>query len=154
MPHVADKTLKNTLQKQDKLKSSLEIEAIYRENKFVLSYPVKCYYSLSEITENKRAIRVAFAVPKKKIKLAIDRNKLKRRMRESYRLNYKKIFKTFIEQKDKQLALFFIYVGKDILDFKSIEEIRNAEPEALMEAPSMNKRCAEAVYNYFRQSNE
>jgi ribonuclease P protein component len=122
MQHAADKTLKNTFQKRDKLKSSLEIETIYHENKFVVSYPLKCYYSFSEKTENKNAIRVAFAVPKKIFKLAVDRNTLKRRMREAYRLNYKKIFESFIEQNDKQLGLFFIYVGKEMMDFGVIEK--------------------------------
>jgi ribonuclease P protein component len=122
MPHAADKALKDTLQKKDRLKSSLEIEAIYRENKFVVSYPLKCYYSFSKIEENKRTIRVAFAVPKKVFKLAVDRNLLKRRMREAYRLNYKKNFLSFLEQNEKQLGIFFIYIGKEILDFKSIEK--------------------------------
>jgi len=122
MPHAEDNTSKNTLQKRDKLKSSLEIEAIYRENKFVVAYPVKCYYSFSEIMENKSAIKVAFAVPKKIFKHAVHRNILKRRMHEAYRLNYKKIFETFIKKNDKQLRLFILYIGKDILDYGSIEK--------------------------------
>jgi ribonuclease P protein component len=122
MQHAADKTLKNTFQKRDKLKSSLEIEDIYRKNKFVVSYPLKCYYSFSEKAENKNVVRAAFAVPKKGFKLAVDRNTLKRRMREAYRLNYKKIFESFLEQNDKQLGLFFIYVGKEMMDFEMIEK--------------------------------
>ena len=121
MPHAADNTLRNTLRKHDKLKSSLEIEALYHENQFVVAYPLKCYYSFSETTENSCLIRAAFAVPKKTFKHAIDRNTLKRRMREAYRLNYRKIFEEFITQNDKQLKLFFIYVGKEIFDYENIE---------------------------------
>ena len=122
MLHAADKILKNTFRKQNRLKSSLEIEAIYSENKFVVSYPLKCYYSFSEITENRCAIRVAFSVPKKIFKHAVDRNRLKRRMREAYRLNHKKIFEAFIEHGNRQLGLFFIYIGKEIMDFEEIEK--------------------------------
>jgi len=121
MPHVADNTSRNTLRKHDRLKSSLEIEALYHENQFVVAYPLKCYYSFLETTEISCPIRVAFAVPKKTFKHAVDRNILKRRMREAYRQNYKKILEEFITQRNKQLKLFFIYVGKDMLNYGSIE---------------------------------
>lgn len=122
MPHAADNTSKNTLRKRDKLKSSLEIEAIYHENKFVVSFPLKCYYSFSEKKEHQNAVRVAFAVPKKNFKLAVERNTLKRRMREAYRLHYHTFFESFSEQNDQQLALFFIYIGKEMADFANITE--------------------------------
>jgi ribonuclease P protein component len=122
MPHAADNTSKKKLRKRDKLKSSLEIEAIYHENKFVVSFPLKCYYSLSDKKEQKNELRVAFAVPKKNFKRAVDRNMLKRRMREAYRLHFRTFFETFMKQGDKKLALFFIYVGKDLMDFERIAE--------------------------------
>jgi ribonuclease P protein component len=122
MPHVADKKMKNTFRKHDRLKSSLEIEALYRENKFVIAYPVKCYYSFSEIAENRHVVRAAFAVPKKIFKRAVERNTLKRRIREAYRLNYREMLEVFIDKKDKQLKLFFIYIGKEMMDFGVIEK--------------------------------
>jgi len=117
---AADKNFKNTFKKRDKLKSPLEIEALYRESLFIVSRPLKCYYSFAEITDNNSNIRVAFSVPKKIFKNATARNRLKRRMREAYRLHYKTIFETFINKKEKQLKLFFIYVGKEILDSEKI----------------------------------
>jgi len=122
MQPAADNTSKNSFKKRDRLKSSLEIDALYHENKFIVSYPLKCYYSFSTYSENKSAIRAAFSVPKKTFKHAVDRNTVKRRMRESYRLNYKKILETFVNQKDKQLKFFFIYIGKEILDYVEIEK--------------------------------
>jgi ribonuclease P protein component len=121
MPLAADKILKNSLKKNDRLKSSIEIDALYRENKFVISYPLKCYYSFSEKTAHKNVVRVAFSVPKRIFKHAVERNKIKRRIREAYRLNYKKIFETFITQDDKQLKLFIIYIGKEVLDYTNID---------------------------------
>jgi ribonuclease P protein component len=122
MQPAADNTSKNSFKKRDRLKSSLEIDALYRENKFTVSYPLKCYYSFSECNESKSAIRAAFSVPKKTFKHAVDRNTIKRRMREAYRLNYKKIFETFLNQNNKQLKLFFIYIGKETLDYSCIEK--------------------------------
>ena len=119
---AADNLLKKNFGKHDKLKSSLEIENLYRENKFIVAYPLKCYYSFSEIMENKSTVQAAFAVPKRIFKHAVIRNTLKRRMREGYRLHFKKIFEILINQKDKQLKLFFIYIGKETLDYECIAQ--------------------------------
>jgi len=132
MPRDADKEQKNTLKKKDKLKSSLIIEALYKENRFVVSYPLKCFYSFTEAKQDKPAVSVAFTVPKKTFKLAVDRNALKRRVREAYRLNYKKVFESFIEQNEKQLHLFFIYIGKEEASYSCIEEAMQKMLKRLM----------------------
>jgi len=122
MPPAADNKLQNTFRKRDKLKSSLEIEALYREKQVIVSYPLKCYYAFSEPSEHKSNVRVAFTVPKRTFKQAVDRNKLKRRMREAYRLSCRTIFERLLNQKEKQLKLFFIYVGKEMLEYVAIEK--------------------------------
>jgi len=122
MLHAVDKKLKNTFGKQDKLKSSLAIETLFRVNQFVISYPLKCFFLISELTENKTSVRVAFTVPKKTFKKAVERNLLKRRMREAYRLNYKNILELFFNQNNKQLQLLLIYLGKEMLDYETLEK--------------------------------
>jgi ribonuclease P protein component len=122
MPPAEDNISRNTFCKHDRLKSSLAIEELYREGRSIISYPLKCYYSMSEIIGKECIIRVAFTVPKKTFKKAVDRNTLKRRMREAYRLNFRTIFETFIKQNNKQLQLFFIYIGKESLNYESIEK--------------------------------
>jgi ribonuclease P protein component len=122
MLRAVDNKLKNTFRKQDKLKSSLAIETLYHANQFLVSYPLKCYFLFSELTETQSSVRVAFSVPKKSFKNAVQRNSLKRRMREAYRLNYKKVFETFVNQKDKQLQILFIFIGKEIVDYGCIEK--------------------------------
>jgi len=116
-----DNNSKNRFTKHDRLKSPLAIEALYRENQRIVSYPLKCYYSFSERKETESPVRVAFTVPKKSFKKAVERNKIKRRMREAYRLNFQKILEKYISQNDKQLKLFFIFIGKKMVEYKDIE---------------------------------
>ncbi|MDR2971297.1 MAG: ribonuclease P protein component [Bacteroidales bacterium] len=129
---VADNRSKFTLRKHDKLKSSLEIEALYRDNQYIVSYPLKCHYSFTVINADHSILSVAFVVPKKTYKLATERNRIKRRMREAYRLHYKTIFEQFLLQNEKQLKLFFIYVGKEISDYSIIEKNMNFVLEKLI----------------------
>jgi ribonuclease P protein component len=122
MLHVVDNRLKNTFRKQDKLKSSLTIEKLYKDNHFVLSHPLKCYYSFSELPAEQNTVRVAFTVPKRAFKNAVQRNKLKRKMREAYRLHYRKILEQFVSQSNKQLQLLIIFTGKETLEYRMIEK--------------------------------
>jgi ribonuclease P protein component len=70
-------------------------------------------FPTSEIAET----RVLFSVSKRHFKKATDRNLLKRRIRESYRLN-----KNRLSTSGNSLHLGFIYSAKEIRDFHFIEE--------------------------------
>jgi ribonuclease P protein component len=59
-------------------------------------------------------------VPKRNFKKAVDRNKIKRRLRESYRSN--KMLLNVGENKINSYFIAYIYVGKQILPYKEIED--------------------------------
>ena len=58
---------------------------MFEKGQALSAYPIKLIY-LGEKKEANAEIKAMFVVPKKKFKHANDRNKLKRRMREAYRL--------------------------------------------------------------------
>ena len=71
-----------------------------------------------EASANSEKASVLFVVPKRNIKRAVDRNLLKRRMRESYRLN--KTILAFPEGFNKKLQFSLLYLTKDIVEYEEI----------------------------------
>ncbi len=67
-------------------------------------------------------VQVLFAVAKKRYKRAVDRNVLKRRMREAYRLHKQELLYNFLTQADKSILLSISYIGKEINEYKLIEK--------------------------------
>ena len=63
-------------------------------------------------------VEVLFSTPKRYLKRANKRNKVRRRMREAYRLN-KQIVLSSTEPRALQVAL--IYSTKEVIDYKTIE---------------------------------
>ena len=99
----------------EKLKSRKAIELLFTEGESVKSYPVKMFYLPSETIKTSQA---AFAVPKRNFKNAVDRNRIKRQLRESYRLHKQLL----ITNKEQKFTLLFLYLSKDILPYETIEK--------------------------------
>lgn len=106
-----------TLKRAERLKSKKVIDVLFTKGDSFLQFPVKFVYLVTELPE-KYPVQVGVSVSKKNFKKAVDRNRIKRLLREAYRLNKHKIYDSIGE---KQLALFLIYVGKDLPDYTLIE---------------------------------
>jgi ribonuclease P protein component len=64
---------------------------------------------------------MAVSVPKRLFKRAVDRNLLKRRIREAYRLNKRELYDFFL-QENRKLHMVIQYQQKEISDFHTIEK--------------------------------
>jgi ribonuclease P protein component len=65
-------------------------------------------------------VQIAFAVPKKNFKRAVDRNRIKRLMRESYRKN-KSDLHAFISDQGTSVALLLIFTGRELISYPETE---------------------------------
>ena len=77
--------MKNTLGKQERLKSKKLIERLYTEGKSIKVFPFRLVFLQTEHTSD-FPTQFGFSVSKRKFKKAVDRNRIKRLMRETYRL--------------------------------------------------------------------
>lgn len=109
-----------TFSKEEKLKSKKTIEMLFNKGKAFNAYPIRVVYLPKQNIENTR-INVGVSVPKKNIRLAVNRNLIKRRMREAYRLNNQAL-KLQLKNQDNGLDIMFLYMSKQILSYKEIEE--------------------------------
>ncbi|HEU4573906.1 MAG TPA: ribonuclease P protein component [Chitinophagaceae bacterium] len=102
-----------TLGKQERLKSRKLLEQVFREGKVFSQFPFKVFYIP---VSHKQRLMFGVGVSRKHFKKATDRNRIKRLVREAYRVQKKELLHT-LEMKNRQLAVFFIYTGKDLPDF-------------------------------------
>ena len=104
------------LPKSDKLHSFGAIRRLFSEGRGGFVYPFR-YVVYAEHAEEMSA-EVLFSTPKKFLKRANKRNKVRRRMREAYRLN-KALLLSSNEPRMMQIAL--IYSSKEVIDYNTIE---------------------------------
>ena len=109
-----------TFPKRERLKSKVLIDRLFQEGESVFVHPLKLVYISYQRTDDQSEIQIAVSVPKRKFKKAVDRNLLKRRIREAYRQNKIMLNKTLIKPQDGY-AIMFVYLGKEIEEYKVIE---------------------------------
>ncbi|MES2374637.1 MAG: ribonuclease P protein component [Bacteroidota bacterium] len=104
--------------KTEKLKSRKTLNELFTKGKSFSVFPVKLFYT---IAENDQAIKAGVGVSARNFKKAVDRNRIKRLLRECYRLN-KLSLHTTVAAKQKGVSVFFLYVGKELPEYAMLNE--------------------------------
>lgn len=106
--------------KQERLCGEIRTEKLFASGKGFIVYPLRIVYLVTDKEEN-APVRVLFSVPKKKIRLAVNRNRIKRLLRENYRIN-KHVIVAEMEKKDASLHLGIVYLSNELTDYGCIGE--------------------------------
>jgi len=112
--------LRYTFTKKERLNSKKHIDQLFTEGKTFFSYPFKVFYLFQE-SEKEFPVQILITVSKKNFKKAVDRNKIKRLVREGYRRN-KLLLYDYLSEYNKSTLLGLIYVGETILSSQEIEQ--------------------------------
>ena len=109
----------HSLKRHEMLKSRKAIEQLFVSGKSVKVFPVLLVWQA--IPEENSQLQVAFSVSKKRFKRAVDRNRIKRLMREAVRLN-KELLVSKAQEARTSLQIMFIYTGKELESFQVFEK--------------------------------
>ena len=106
--------------KSEHLCGEIRVAKLYTEGNAFIAYPIRVVYNITDEKTNAR-VKVLISVPKKRFKHAVDRNRIKRMLREAYRLN-KQEFVMAATEKDLYLNIAFNYVADTELEYAVLNE--------------------------------
>ncbi|MBK9737539.1 MAG: ribonuclease P protein component [Saprospiraceae bacterium] len=103
-----------------RLKSKIIIDKLFVHGQSHFVYPIKMMYMTVDGYDAFSGVQYGVSVSRRTFKKSVDRNKIKRRLREAIRLNDQNLLDFSSAQKD-YTAIMFIFVGKELLEYKVID---------------------------------
>jgi len=108
-----------TFKKKERLSKQKEIDFLFEKGSSFVVYPLRVIYVEKQPVSGAEAA-VLICVPKKKFKQAVKRNRIKRLIREAYRLNKQPLLQQLLE-KEQGLLISFLFIGNELPDWKTVE---------------------------------
>ena len=110
-----------TFTKEERLCNKKLIDELFHNGSSFLCYPFKVSWLIVADQQSVPA-QVLFSVSKKRYKRAVDRNLIKRRIREAYRLHKQQYLYSPCIEGDKKIVFSIGYIGKEIAAYEFIEK--------------------------------
>ena len=111
------------LGKKERLKSRKQIETLFAEGKSLAVFPIRVSYRFLP-ADNEPLAQIGVTASKRNFKRAVDRNRIKRLLREAYRLQKTELAEA-LKQSNRKAYLFFMYTDKTIASFNVIKTSMN-----------------------------
>ena len=128
---MGDQKHKARFTKQERLCSVKDLDRLYKNGNQVKVFPLKLLYQ--EVSKSDKQwpvpIKIAISVPKRLYKKAVDRNTLKRRLKEAYRTKKQSLYD--LCGSEIKLSVLLIYIGREMVDSAEINKKMQSVLEAL-----------------------
>ena len=110
----------NELHKTERLNSKIVIEKMFEggSSRSFSIFPLRAVYMVTEKGDAPASILIS--VPKKRFKRAVKRNRVKRQIREAYRINKTSLWRS-LEERELKIAVAFIYLSDELISSVEIE---------------------------------
>lgn len=124
-----------TLGKTERLKSRKAIDLLFKTGKSFSVFPFRVVFSKNVFNEKHFSnLQCAFSVSKRYFKKAVDRNRIKRLMREAYRLQ-KNELQTRLNEQKQSLHVFIMFTGNELPQYDVVfTKMGNVVKKLLKEA--------------------
>ena len=108
------------LRKDEKLCSRTAVNRLFDEGKSLMAFPLRAAYRLRPRGEH--PVQFLITIPKKRIRKAVNRVMLRRRVREAYRLSRRELLQPSLEQSGWGVDVAFIYLDNNPAPYSVIDE--------------------------------
>ena len=111
-----------SLGKDERLKSRKQIEALFASGKTLMSFPLRISFQFLPLADGESStLQIGVSASKRNFKRAVDRNRIKRLLRETYRLQKKELVTT-LQLNNLKGQVFFIFVDKTLPTYPAVFE--------------------------------
>ena len=122
------------LKKDEKLCSRTAIEQIFGEGRSLMAFPLRAAYRLRPRGE--KPVQFLISIPKKRIRKAVGRVTLRRRVRESYRLNRRQLLQPELDNHGLGVDIAFVYLDTSLAPYSVINEKMTSLLQRIAQAAS------------------
>ena len=110
------------LYKTEKLCSRTAVEQLFAQGKGKIAFPLRAVFRVRPAAEGQAVAQFLITIPKKRVRHAVDRVLLRRRVREAYRLNRCQLLHPALQEQGLAMDVAFIYLDSSLAAYDIIEK--------------------------------